>query len=65
MLGLRQTKGVNLQSLKNLNFDILNEKAKTIEQLKKNNFIDIANNHLFITPQNFGATNQIILELLP
>lgn len=65
MLGLRQTKGVNLQSLKNLNFDILKEKAKAIEQLKNNNFIDIANNHLFITPQNFGATNQIILELLP
>lgn len=65
MLGLRQTKGVNLKKLLNFGYDLLNDKKDIIKNLKKCNFIDYNKEYLFITPQSFGATNQIILNLLP
>lgn len=65
MLGLRQAKGINLSKLKNLGYDIVNEKTETINALKQNKIIDFDDNYLFVTPNNFGACNQIILELLP
>lgn len=65
MLGLRQAKGINLHKLKNLGFDLLFEKKETMEQLLTGKFIKIECGYLSITPQNFGACNQIILMLLP
>ncbi len=65
MLGLRQTKGVNLKSLLNLGYDLLEKKKNTIKLFKEKGLIDFNSNYLFITPNNFGASNQIILELLP
>ena len=65
MLGLRQAKGVNLHKLKKLGYNLLGEKKEPIEQLLSNKFIKIESGYLSITPQNFGACNQIILMLLP
>ena len=65
MLGLRQTKGVNLKKLLKFGYDLLNDKKDIIKNLKKCNFIDYNKEYLFITPQSSGATNQIILNLLP
>lgn len=65
MLGLRMSKGVCLTELKNFGYDLLLEKSNTIEIFKEHGLIDIKDDHIFITPENFGASNQIILELLP
>lgn len=65
MLGLRQTKGINLTTLNNLGYDLINEKSEIIKTLRQHNIIDSSDDYLYITPENFGATNQIILELLP
>lgn len=65
MLSLRQTKGINLHTLKNLGYDLINEKSDTINTLKRHQIIDYNKDNLYITESNFGASNQIILELLP
>lgn len=65
MLGLRQEKGVNLLLLNSLGYNLLENKKDTIKLLKDNKFIDYSSTHLYITPNNFGASNQIILNLLP
>ena len=65
MLGLRMSKGVCLTELKYFGYDLLLEKSNTIEIFKEHGLIDIKDDHIFITPENFGASNQIILELLP
>lgn len=65
MLGLRQEKGVNLSLLNSLGYNLLENKKDTIKLLKDNKFIDCSSTHLYITPNNFGASNQIILNLLP
>lgn len=65
MLGLRQTKGVLIEALNKLGYDILNDKKTTIDMLVKNNFIAVDDKYIKVTPESFGVTNQIILELLP
>ena len=65
MLSLRQTKGINLHTLKDLGYDLINEKSDTINTLKRHQIIDYNKDNLYITESNFGASNQIILELLP
>ena len=65
MLGLRQTKGVSLSTLKSLGYNLLENKAEIIKEFLKNDLISIDGDYLCITPQNFGACNQIILNLLP
>lgn len=65
MLSLRQTKGINLHTLKDLGYDLINEKSDTINTLKRYQIIDYNKDNLYITESNFGASNQIILELLP
>ena len=65
MLGLRQTKGVSLSTLKNLGYNLLENKAEIIKEYLKNDLISIDEDYLSVTPQNFGACNQIILNLLP
>lgn len=65
MLGLRQEKGVSLNLLKSYGYDVVKSKAEIVKTLKNHNIINYDNNFLYITPQNFGATNQIILSLLP
>lgn len=65
MLSLRQSKGINLHTLKDLGYDLINEKSDTINTLKRHQIIDYNKDNLYITESNFGASNQIILELLP
>ena len=65
MLGLRQTKGVNIKILNNLGYNLIEVKKNTIKMLISKNIIDCNDNYLYITSNNFGATNQIILDLLP
>ena len=65
MLSLRQTKGINLYTLKDLGYDLINEKSDVIKTLKEHQIIDYNKDNLYSTESNFGASNQIILELLP
>lgn len=65
MLGLRQEKGVNLKLLKSYGYDVVKNKIDVINLLKEHKLIDYNLEYLYITPQNFGAANQIILSLLP
>ena len=64
MLGLRTSKGVNKQALKDYgyNFDV---KKDVIENLEKNNFIKDDGEYIKVCEDKFGVTNQIILKLLP
>ena len=65
MLGLRTTKGVSIQDLNALGYDILNEKIDTLKMLETNGFIKVEDGYIQITSDNFGVANQIILKLLP
>ena len=65
MLGLRTSNGINLNTLKTLGYDVLYQKADLISLYFKNNIIKLQNNHICICDNMFGASNQIILNLLP
>lgn len=65
MLGLRLQKGISLKSLLNLGYDILSEKQEVISLYIKNQIIQIEDGYLKVADNMFGATNQIILNLLP
>ena len=65
MLGLRTADGVNLNTLKTLGYDILFERADLINLYIKNNIIRLENNRISICDNMFGASNQIIVDLLP
>jgi oxygen-independent coproporphyrinogen-3 oxidase len=65
MLALRTTKGLNLEHIKNLGFDVLKEKGGEIRDLKNAGLIEIKNGFLRITPKNFVVSNSIILKLIP
>lgn len=65
MLSLRKTDGINLKEYQtkfNENLEIV--KAKEINFLLKNGFIEIVNNHLFASILGFKVLNQIILKLI-
>lgn len=64
MLSLRTTKGLNLEELKQMGFDILKEKKVAIQNLLHNNMIVLENHYLKILKNKFIVSNQIILELI-
>ena len=64
MLGLRCSSGVDINELKKLGFDIINEKYQEIKQLKDGGLIVIENNRIKVTPNNFGVCSAIILKLI-
>ena len=63
MLSLRTQKGVNINELKNLGYDILKQKGNVLNSLK--DFINVSQNYISIKDNKFGVCNQIILDLLP
>lgn len=64
MLGLRTGTGVSIKKLNSLGYDILSVKSKELKMLKSSKLIKIENDHIKITPKNFGVTNAIILKLI-
>lgn len=64
MLGLRTIDGVNINTLKNLGYDILKQKQQQINFLIKNNLIKLKNNYICLTNKGFGLCNSIVLELI-
>ena len=64
MLGLRTAKGVSVQKLKNLGYDILKEKKSEINFLTQKGVIHSNGEYLKIMPKFFGVANQIILRLI-
>lgn len=64
MLGLRTTKGVNLNELKTLGCDLMKSKQKEIEFLKNNKLIEYNKTYLCATDAGFYVLNQIILKLI-
>lgn len=64
MLSLRTSKGINIQDLNDLNYDILNEKKDILKKLQQHNIITIQNNHIALTPQNYGICSAVVLELI-
>ena len=65
MLGLRQTKGVCITSLKQMGFDILKEKESEIKKLLDGGYIIVENDFIKISPKYFGVGDTITLKLLP
>lgn len=64
MLGLRCKNGVSIKKLKELGYDILNEKADEIKYLLDGKFIAISGENIKITEKNFGMSSAIILRLI-
>ena len=65
MLKLRTVDGVDLNKIKtDYNRDLMVDKKKEIEMLKKYKLIRIKNNHIFATSKGFKLLNQIILDLV-
>lgn len=63
MLSLRTQKGVSINDLNKLGYDILKEKKNIINSLK--DFINVSQGYISIKDDKFGVCNQIILDLLP
>lgn len=65
MLGMRKSKGINLDEFaQKFHYRLEIEKAKEIDFLLKNKFIEIVNSNLFATEEGFKVLNQIIINLL-
>lgn len=65
MLGLRMTKGVDLDRLKTLyNYDLLLDKSQEINDLKSLGLIEYDTHYLWATTEGFYVLNQIILKLV-
>lgn len=65
MLGLRMTKGVDLDRLKTLyNYDLLLDKSQEVNDLKALGLIDNDTHYLWATTEGFYVLNQIILKLV-
>lgn len=65
MLGLRMTKGLNLNTFKQqVGYDLIECKNREINKLKNLNLIQIENDYLKLTNNGFFVLNQIILELI-
>lgn len=64
MLALRTSKGIKLEKLKSLSYDILEEKQKEIAELLKNKAIKITKTNIRITQKYLVLSNQIILKLI-
>lgn len=65
MLSLRMRSGIDIAKLQLLGYDIMKGKKDLLDLYVKNNIICIENGHIFISEDMFGASNQIIVELLP
>lgn len=63
MLGLRCKNGIDLNYLKNLNYDL--ENNKTLNDFVEKNILIKQNNKVFINPEYYGVNNYIIVQLLP
>jgi len=64
MLGLRTSKGLDLQALKEKGCDILSSKSKEINELKQIGLIMHNNNHLFLANHAYYLLNSIIVKLI-
>lgn len=65
MLGMRKSNGINLDEFaQKFHYRLEIEKAKEIDFLLKNKFIEIINSNLFATEEGFKVLNQIIINLL-
>lgn len=64
MLGLRQQKGVNINVLKKLGYDILNEKKDVLKKLSNQNILEIKNEFIKLNENSFGVCNAVVLELI-
>lgn len=65
MLGLRMTKGVDLDRLKTLyDYDLLLDKSQEINDLKSLGLIEYNTHYLWATTEGFYVLNQIILKLV-
>lgn len=65
MLGLRMTKGIDLDRLKTLyNYDLLLDKSQEVNDLKALGLIDNDTHYLRATTEGFYVLNQIILKLV-
>lgn len=65
MLSVRTSCGLNIDKLKQLGYDVLNEKKSTIDLYLDKKIIKIKNGNIVIANKYVGTTNQIILNLLP
>ena len=63
MLGLRCNKGVDIDYLKNLNYNI--EENSSFNYLLSKNIINKNENRIFLNPDYYGVNNYIIVKLLP
>lgn len=65
MLGIRMTKGIDLDRLKTLyNYDLLIDKSQEINDLKLLGLIEYNAHNLWATTEGFYVLNQIILKLV-
>lgn len=65
MLSLRMTKGLDLTEFQEeFKEDLLKSKAKQINSLIELGMLEVVDNHLRITENNFNVANSIIVELL-
>lgn len=64
MLSLRLKSGINLTKLKEMGYNLLQEKQKEISKLKNLKLISVCGNHLKIRERAFGLCNAIVLELI-
>lgn len=64
MLGLRTKNGISICKLKELGYDILEEKKQAINLLESSKLIKVQDNHIKITDPNFGLCSAIVLELI-
>ena len=65
MLGLRTSKGIDLEKIKKtFGVDILSTKEKEIRYLRDNGFISIKGKYLSATDLGFTVLNRVILELV-
>ncbi|MDD4815862.1 MAG: radical SAM family heme chaperone HemW [Clostridia bacterium] len=65
MLALRTKNGIEIEKLKQLNFDILTKKATELELLSSKKIIIITPKNILVNPDFYGVINQIILKLIP
>lgn len=65
ILGLRLTKGINMEDFKNkFKIEILEVYNKQIENLKKRNLLKLKGNMLRLTPLGLDLANQVFMEFL-
>ena len=65
MLSLRTTKGLCLEELKKLGYNLKVEKRAVLDTLINTNFVQEKDGFVKISPQNFVVSNAIILKLIP